>query len=326
MTGLKQQLLARVEPDLAAIETALKANLDPHLDLVRQTAGHLMFAGGKRLRPLLIVLAARICGREDDFVYRFASIFEFLHTATLLHDDVIDGAAMRRGRPVAHSIWGAPVTVLVGDFLLARALCIAAETENPEIIRVVSQMTEDISQGEIQQLVKKGDINFTEAEYMDVIHRKTGILIQGACRTGAILGGADTETEQALTAYGGHLGLVFQIADDILDYTAETGELGKTVGADLKEGKLTLPVIYALQQALPEDRAQMEAIIGNKDFSRDEFQALLDLLHAYGGIEYARRVAGDHVHAAKQQIETLAASQTKEILTMMADYALHRRA
>lgn len=324
MTGLKERLLEMVNPDLEAIEAALVENLDPNLELVKETAGHLIFSGGKRLRPLLIVLSARLCGHESAFVPRFASTFEFLHTATLLHDDVIDGASMRRGKAVAHSIYGAPVTILVGDFLLARALCIAAETGSPKIIRVISSMTEEMSQGEIHQLMKKGDLDFTEAEYMDIIRRKTGILIQGACRTGAILAGAPQADENALSAYGGHLGIVFQIADDILDYTADTGELGKTVGADLKEGKLTLPVIHALSRAGEKDRRYMEAIITNRDFTRGEFAELLGLLEKYGGIDYAKQKALDHVRRAKARLEGFAPSTTREVLMLLADYALNR--
>jgi len=326
MTGLKQQLLGLVEHDLERIEIALVDNLTPHLDLVRQIAEHLIFSGGKRLRPLLIILSARICGHENDFVARFATIFEFLHTATLLHDDVIDGATIRRGKPVAHSIWGVPITILVGDFLLARALCIASETENPRIIRVVSEMTEEMSQGEILQLMRKGDFRITEEDYMSVIRRKTGILIEGACRTGAILADAAPVYENALTTYGSHLGLVFQIADDILDYTADTAVIGKTIGADLKEGKLTLPVIHALKAAGPDDRAVMETIITAPDFSPAEFDTLIRLVEKYDGIAYARTIAREHVAAAKRELDTFPPSPVREILYMMADYALDRRA
>ncbi|MFP4649421.1 MAG: polyprenyl synthetase family protein [Desulfobacterales bacterium] len=324
MTGLKQKLLQKVDPDLETIESALVQNLNPHMDLVSQTAGHLIFSGGKRLRPLLVVLSSRICGHESPFVPKFASTFEFLHTATLLHDDVIDGASMRRGKAAAHSIYGAPVTVLVGDFLLARALCISSEAGDPEIIRVVSSMTEEMSQGEIHQLIKKGDIHITENDYMDIIRCKTGILIEGACRTGAILAGACQQEKNALTAYGRHLGLVFQIADDLLDYTADTSEFGKTVGTDLREGKLTLPLIYALRQAQGSDRRFMEALIADKDFSESDFKTLLDLLEKYGGLDYAETVASDNLARAKQQLEIFSPSETRDILETLADYALRR--
>jgi len=324
MAALKDDLLARVNPDLKAIETALQKNLTPHLQLVSETAGHLIFSGGKRLRPLLNVLCARLCGHENEFVIKFSTIVEFLHTATLLHDDVVDGAAMRRGKPVANAIFGTPVTVLVGDFLLARALAIAAQTENPKIIRVISEITESMCQGEIQQLTRKGDINLTESEYMEVIQRKTGFLIQGACQTGAILAAAPTETEKQLSEYGYHIGMVFQIADDLLDYVAETDTLGKAVGADLREGKLTLPLIYALRRADGEDRSKMIKIIQNNTFSPADFRLLVKMIDSYGGIAYSRDTAEAHVTKAKAIMETFPPSETRKTLSMIADYALSR--
>ncbi|HMA85323.1 MAG TPA: polyprenyl synthetase family protein [Desulfosalsimonadaceae bacterium] len=324
MAGLKDDLLARMEPDLNRIEAALQNNLTPHLQLVSDTAGHLIFSGGKRLRPLLNVLCARLCGYEDEFVVKFSTIVEFLHTATLLHDDVVDDAAMRRGKPVAHAVFGAPVTVLVGDFLLARALSIAAQTENPKIIRIISDITESMCQGEIQQLTRKGDIRLTESEYMEVIQRKTGFLIQGACQTGAILAGADAEAEKQLSEYGYHIGIVFQIADDLLDYIAETDTLGKTVGADLREGKLTLPLIHVLARANGKDRAQVVEIVQKKSFSDDEFNQLVKIIDSYGGISYSRDIAGTHVERAKAILAAFPPSETRETLSMLADYALSR--
>lgn len=326
MTGLKQQLMLRVENDLKGIEAALNENLNPHLDLVRQTASHLIFSGGKRIRPLLTVLSARICGYSDEFINKFSTITEFLHTATLLHDDVVDGASIRRGKPVAHSIWGAPITVLVGDFLLARALSIAAETKNPDIIRVIAEITENMCQGEILQLIKKGDIHLTESEYMDVIKRKTGFLIQGACQAGAMLAGATDEEESKLAEFGHHIGIVFQIADDLLDYTSDTQVLGKAIGADLKEGKLTLPVIHTLKKSTPENRAWIERIITQKEFSEDKFEKLIKLMRDSGGIQYCRDVAEEHIDLAKNIIRTFDPSETRETLIMIADYTLNRNA
>ena len=326
MSGLKQQLMFLVEDDLKDIEAALAQNLTPHVDMVRQTAGHLIFSGGKRIRPLLNMLSARLCGYTDEFIKKFSTIIEFLHTATLLHDDVVDEATMRRGKPVAHSIWGAPVTVLVGDFLLARALYIAAETENPKIIKVIAEITESMCQGEIVQLAKKGDPGLTENEYMDVIRRKTGFLIQGACQTGAILAGAPIETEKKLAEFGYHIGIVFQIADDLLDYTSDTKILGKTIGADLREGKLTLPVIHTLENAGADDRAWMEKVITDKDFTTDEFEKLIRLMHDNGGISYCRDVAENHIQQAKNIIHSFPSSKTTETLLLIADYTLNRNA
>jgi octaprenyl-diphosphate synthase len=325
MSGLKQKLMDRVGQDLNDIEAALRSSLTPHLELVAQTAGHLLFSGGKRIRPLLNMLCARLCGYTDEFIKRFSTIVEFLHAATLLHDDVVDGASMRRGKPAAHLIYGAPVTVLVGDFLLARALSIAAETKNPKIIGVIAEITESMCQGEIVQLIRKGDVSLTESQYMDVIRRKTGFLIQGACQTGAIIAGAPLADEQRLADFGFHIGIVFQITDDLLDYTSDTKALGKTIGADLKEGKLTLPVIYSLSKANPEDRQWMTQLIQQMNFSDDEFTRLVHLLHQYGGIQYCQKIASSHVNQAREIINSFEPSETRDTLILLADYTLNRQ-
>jgi len=326
MSNIKHRILALVKDDLKEIETALKENLNPHLDLVSKIAGHILFSGGKRLRPLLMVLSARICGYDGDYDKTFSTIFEYLHAATLLHDDLVDQATLRRGKPVAHSIWDNATTVLVGDFLLARALSIASETELPNVIRIVAEITENMSQGEIHQLMRKGSLDLTEKEYMEIIRRKTAVLFQGACRVSALIAGAPNEKEIALSDYGFNLGIAFQMVDDLLDYTLDTGVLGKEVGADLKEGKLTLPVIYSLKAADAKDRAQMETIIKNKDFSVHVFKKLISLIKKCGGQKYTENLAAEYVRNAKDALAVFNNSKTKDILLMIADYTLARNA
>ncbi|MGD9243800.1 MAG: polyprenyl synthetase family protein [Desulfobacterales bacterium] len=324
MSDTKYKILALVKDDLEAIETALEENLNPYLDLVSQIAKHILFSGGKRLRPLLMVLSARICGYNGNYDKTFSTIFEYLHAATLLHDDLVDQATLRRGHPVAHSIWGNATAVLVGDFLLARSLSIAAKTELPEVIRIVAEITENMSQGEIHQLMKKGRLDFTEEEYMEVIRRKTAVLFQGTCRVSALISGTSKEKETALSDYGFNLGIAFQMVDDLLDYTLDSDILGKKVGADLKEGKLTLPVIHSLKAANAEDRIQMEKIIKNKDFSINDFKTLIALMEKYGGQEYTEKLAREYVGNAKDALTVFKNSKTKEILLMIADYTLTR--
>ncbi len=326
MSDIKHKILSMVKNDLADIEIALAQNLNPHLDLVSQVANHILFSGGKRLRPLLMVFSARICGYNGDYDKAFSTIFEYLHAATLLHDDLVDGASIRRDKPVAHSLWGNPTTVLVGDFLLARALSIAAETGHPKIIKIIAEITENMSQGEIHQLMGKGNLDLSETEYLEVIRRKTAVLIQGACRSGALLADAAEEEETALSEYGFNLGIAFQMADDILDYISDTRVLGKEVGADLKEGKLTLPVIYSLQKANSKDRVMMEKIIKNKDFSVHDFDTLIVLLKKYGGLTYTQKVAAEHIKKAKDFLSNFNPSKSKEILLNIADYAIARKA
>ena len=326
MSDLKHKILAMVKDDLAEIEVALEQNLRPQLDLVSKIAGHILFSGGKRLRPLLMVLSARLCGYGGNYDKTFSTIFEYLHAASLLHDDLVDEAAMRRGKPAAHLVWDNPSAVLVGDFLMARALSIAAAVRQPDVIQVVAEITENMSQGEIHQLMRKGHLDLTEAEYMDIIRRKTAVLFQGACRVSALIAEASKEKEAALAKYGFNLGIAFQMIDDLLDYTLDTHVLGKVVGADLKEGKLTLPVIYALRAADAKDRRLMEKIITDKDFSVHDFKTLIGLLHKYGGITYTQNLAADYGQNAKGALAVLEGSTTKEILMMLADYTLVREA
>ena len=324
MSELKQKIYSKIKADLADIEKELSENLDPFLDLVSKTASHILFSGGKRLRPILTVLSARLCGYSDHFAKKISTVFEYLHAATLLHDDLVDGATVRRGSPVAHSIWGNSTAVLVGDFLLARALSIASETGRPKVIKIISQITENMSQGEIHQLMRKGNIDLSESEYLEIITRKTAVLIQGSCRVGAILAKASEKDEKAISDYGFNLGLAFQMADDLLDYTANPVSLGKEIGADLKEGKLTLPVIRALAVANPEDQSQMKAIIQNEQFSAEEFRILVDMLNQYDGIQYTRKLAVERIDAAKAALSVFEPTEIRNLLNDIADYALER--
>jgi octaprenyl-diphosphate synthase len=242
----------------------------------------------------------------------------------LLHDDVIDGAQLRRGKPVANSIWKNSSVVLTGDFLLARGLSIAAATKKPSIIKIVADITENMSQGEIEQLLRKGDLSITEEEYRKVIWRKTAVLFQGACRISARLANSPKREEKAISDYGNNLGIAFQMVDDLLDYTLDTKVLGKGVGADLKEGKVTLPVIHALKAADSKDRLKIESIIKNKKFSGSNFKSLIKLLEKYGGISYTEECAKYHVKQAKESLLVFKPSETRNILEYIADYTLLR--
>ncbi len=324
MCDLKQKIYSQIQGDLEGIETALEKNLNPYLDLVSKTANHILFSGGKRLRPLLMILCARICGYHRPDAVNFSTIFEYLHAATLLHDDLVDGAVLRRGSPAAHSIYGNETAVLVGDFLLARALSIAAETGRPEIIRVIAEVTENMSQGEIHQLMRKGAIDLKEPEYLEIISRKTAVLIQGACRIGAILAEAPEDVEKSLSQYGFNLGLAFQMADDLLDYTADASVLGKELGADLKEGKLTLPVVHAMARAPEDVKTEMEEIINKTDFSLQEFKTLIDFMNQYDGIRYTKKLAKEKIRIAQSALSVFKPSETRMLLSDIADYAIHR--
>ena len=325
MKDLKQKILTAVEDDLNDIEKALSDNLNPYLDLVSEVAGHLLFSGGKRLRPLLMVLSARICGYTGNYEKTFSTALEYLHTATLLHDDLVDEAAMRRGKAVAHSTWGNSITVLVGDYLLARALSISAGTGRLKVIQILAELTENMSQGEVHQLMRKGDINLKEDEYLEVIRRKTAMLFEAACRVSAIIADAPQESETALADFGYNLGIAFQMADDLFDYTLTTTDFGKAVGADLREGKLTLPVISALRNAASDDKELMIKIIQDPNFSVEDFETLIELLDKHGGLVYTQKLAAAYIDKAKQALCTFDSSPTRDIMLDIADYALARR-
>jgi octaprenyl-diphosphate synthase len=325
MTDLKQKILADVEQDLNDIEKALSENLNPHLELVKDVAGHILFSGGKRLRPLLMILSARMCGYKGNYDKTFSTALEYLHTATLLHDDLVDGATLRRGKPVAHLKWGNSITVLVGDYLLARALSISADTGIVKIIQILAGLTENMSQGEVHQLMRKGDVGLSEKEYLEVIRRKTAVLFEAACRVSAILADAPGEKEKALAEFGYNLGIAFQMADDLFDYTLDTADFGKEVGADLREGKMTLPVIYALKQAGSNDHEVMVNIIQDTDFSVDDFKILIEMMAKYGGIEYTEKTAAGYIKKAKETLSVFDSSRAKETMMDIADYALARK-
>jgi octaprenyl-diphosphate synthase len=325
MNDLKRRILAENKEDLSEIESQLAENLKPYLDLVSDVARHILFAGGKRLRPLLLVLSAKLCGYYDDYAKTVSTALEYLHAATLLHDDIVDDAVLRRGKTVAHSVYGNAITVLVGDFLLARALAICADSGKIRVIRIISDLTENMSTGEVHQLMRKGDVSLTEDEYLEVIRRKTAVLFQAACTISAVISDAPKEKEKALSDFGYNLGIAFQMVDDLFDYLMDTADLGKQVGADLREGKLTLPVICTLKQANPADREQMVKIIGNNDFSVEEFQILIALMKKYGGIAYTEKKAMACVAKAKEALSVFEPSKIKDSLMDIADYVFARR-
>lgn len=322
---MSKKILEPIKNDIEAIEEALKTNLNPYLDLVADVAGHLIFAGGKRLRPVLMVLCARMCGYRGGEEIRLSTVFEYVHTATLLHDDVVDGASTRRGKPAAHLLWDPATVVLVGDFLFCRACIIATETNKLSIIKVITGFTAIMAEGEIQQLHYKKNISLTEKQYLDIINRKTAALISGACEVGGLLADAPEKQITALTDYGRHLGIAFQMADDILDYIADPEVSGKAVGADLAEGKLTLPLISALESADKPTRLAMEKIILAESVTDDDFKFILDAIKKYKGVDYTEKQAQKHVALARKCLENFEDCPEKEILLKIANFAAQRK-
>ena len=301
MIKAAKELLKDLETDVAAINAALADNLQTHVPLIAEVGRHILLSGGKRVRPLLFILAARMCGHQGDHLADFSTIFEYLHAATLLHDDVIDAAQVRRGATTANHIWGNHAVILVGDFLLSKALSLAVTTDRLQILQVLANATTQMAEGEILQLIHAGNLKLTEAEYFEVITRKTAILMSAACQIGGILAGAPPAREEALSQMGLNLGLTFQLVDDILDYTGDQKELGKEVGADLREGRIPLPLIHALAQASPPDQARLQELA--QDLKSEMVPEFQDLLSKYGALDHARSLARQYTLKAQESLE-----------------------
>jgi octaprenyl-diphosphate synthase len=272
-----------------------------------------------------MILAARLCGYRGSQDVPLAVVFEFVHAATLLHDDVVDHAEMRRNRPAANTIWGNPAVVLVGDFLYSKSILMAVGYQNVRVLEVLLDATTKMSEGEVLQLIHSDNLEISEKEYLKVITRKTAVLIGAACRIGAIFGGGGTAEEKALGAYGHNLGISFQLIDDTLDFTGEAEELGKPVGNDIQEGKATLPLIYAFRNAKPAERLRLRQIFSAEEISaRDEIE-LKNVVVRTGGIEYTRDLATMHSNQAREALRIFPDGPVKEILDDIAEYVVCRR-
>jgi octaprenyl-diphosphate synthase len=267
-------------------------------------------------------LAARLCGCRSNHLADFSTIFEYLHAATLLHDDVIDGASLRRGASTANTIWGNQAVILVGDFLLAKALSLAVTTNRLKILKVLSHATTCMAEGEILQLLHTGNLKITAEEYFEVITSKTAILMSAACQIGGILGQAPAAQEESLAQLGLNLGITFQVVDDILDYTGDAKELGKEVCADLKEGRITLPLIHALAQADSQDRQRLREMA--RDLSPEMIGSLLDLLNKYDSLAHARNLARHYTRQAQENLADFPVSQEKDYFWAITEELLDR--
>jgi octaprenyl-diphosphate synthase len=321
-SAAKLQLKAALKTDIAAINAALAANLQTHVPLIAEVGRHILLSGGKRVRPLLFILAARMCGHRSNNLADFSTIFEYLHAATLLHDDVIDAAQVRRGTTTANNIWGNHAVILVGDFLLSKALSLAVTTDHLKILQVLAQATTQMAEGEILQLIHAGDLSLNEAQYFEVITRKTAILMSAACQIGGILAGTPPAQEEALAQMGLNLGITFQLVDDILDYTGDQKQLGKEVGADLREGRITLPLIHALSQAEPRDRERLQEMA--KNLTPEMALELRTLLNKYGSLDHARSRARQYTRKAQENLLSFEPCTEKTYFSIITEELLAR--
>lgn len=308
--------------DMAAVDALIRRRLGSDVALVNQVAEHIIAAGGKRLRPMLLLLAARALGHSGADAHQLAAVVEFIHTATLLHDDVVDESDLRRGRKTANALFGNAASVLVGDFLYSRSFQLMVELERLPVMKVLADTTNAIAEGEVLQLLHIRNPDTDEPAYLKVIERKTAVLFAAATRLGAFLAGADDIVQQRLHDYGMALGYAFQIADDVLDYSADEATLGKHLGDDLAEGKATLPLIHAIQHSGPGVRDRLRAIVENGDV--DAMPEVLAAINATGGLEYSRRRAETYAAAAEAALDGLDENDAIAALRGLARYAVRR--
>lgn len=326
-----EDVLTLTEADRRAADALIRDRLKSDVALVNQVGEYIIVSGGKRLRPLVHLLAARACGYTGTGHIQLAAVIEFIHTATLLHDDVVDGSDRRRGRDAAHTVWGNAASVLVGDFLYSRSFQLMVELDHMRVMEILADTTNRIAAGEVMQLMHIGDTELGEAGYLGVIESKTACLFEAAARLGAVLSG-DRESEPALAEYGLKLGLAFQIADDLLDYRADDQALGKNLGDDLAEGKVTLPLILALQRAGAEDRSFLESVIGEacpgprSGGGNEELSRVQEILGATGAFDDTAARAQALAREAEKCLETLEPGRETEALAVLARCSVDRTA
>ena len=308
--------------DVAAMNALIPRQLTSEVELVEEIGHYIVESGGKRLRPIMVLLGARAAGYEGDDHIRLAAVIEFLHTATLLHDDVVDRSGLRRGKRTANVVWGNAPSVLVGDFLYSRAFQLMVTLNDLDILRVLSDATNTIAEGEVMQLAKLGDLALSEDHYMEVIRCKTALLFQAATHTAGLLAGADPHIVEALRRYGEEFGLAYQLMDDYLDYAGDVAALGKNVGDDLAEGKVTLPLIFGMANAEAGDADTLKRAISNRDTS--ELASIVTIVQECGALAYTQKHAKDHCHAALKALEPLPASPQRAALEQIAEYSLAR--
>jgi octaprenyl-diphosphate synthase len=310
------------DADMQAVNALIQRRLHSEVVLINQLSHYIIGSGGKRLRPLLALLVARACGYQGDKHIDAAAIVEFIHTATLLHDDVVDESDMRRGKQTANNVWGNQAAVLVGDFLYSRSFEMMVDIGSMRVMEILSTATNTIAEGEVLQLLNCRDPDTTEARYMEVIHSKTAKLFEAACQLGAVLAGLSNEQEQAMARYGMHLGTAFQLVDDVLDYTADAAEMGKNVGDDLAEGKPTLPLIIAMQRSAAPIQAILRKAV--EEGGLNELDTIMQAIQQTEAIAYTLQRATQETELAIENLSVLPASDYKQALENLAWFAIKR--
>ena len=324
--GTVERLVALSAEDMAGVNGLITDRMQSEVSVIPALADHLINAGGKRLRPLLTVAAARLAGGGGEKAQKLAAAVEFIHTATLLHDDVVDSSQLRRGKVAAHLIWGAPSSVLVGDFLFARAFELMVETGAMAALEILARASRVIAEGEVLQLTRSHDLGLTQAMYLEIIGAKSAELFAAAAEAGAVAANAPPGRAAAIRSYGMNLGLAFQLADDALDYGGDTEDLGKNAGDDFREGKATLPLLLAIARTGAVEAVFWQRTIAHREQTDADFRRARDLMVSTGALEATLDLAQNYAQAAKQDLSVFPAGDWHEALDALADFAVSRRA
>ncbi len=318
------QIFEPIREDLERVEREFARHIESRVELIPQIGRYIQHSGGKRVRPALLLMAARLNGYQGDQAVLYASVVEFIHTATLVHDDIIDDSELRRGRLAVHSRWGNDITVLLGDYLYIKSMALALTQDALEVVRVLCDVTLRMIEGELYQLTKAGDLDIREEEHFEIIRRKTAYLFAGCAQIGAMLGGATAEQERALREYGFNLGVAFQIVDDLLDFTADASTLGKPVGGDLREGKITLPVIYLLRNVDGPASELIRGVVSDRSVTHEAWDEISRLMAEHGVVESAYLKAAEYATIAKEYLHVFPPTFERDALMALPDYVLAR--
>jgi octaprenyl-diphosphate synthase len=318
------QIFEPIRADLELVDREFARHVQSQVDLIPKIGKYIQTSGGKRMRPAVLLMAARLAGYTGDRAVLYAAVVEFIHVATLVHDDIIDDSDLRRGRLAVHSRWGNDITVLLGDYLYIKSMAMALTHDTLDLVRLLCDVTLRMIEGELYQLTKNGDANISEEEHFEIIRRKTAYLFGGCAQIGGMLGGVTKAQESALQEYGYNLGVAFQLVDDLLDFTGDATALGKPVGADLREGKMTLPLIHLLQQDEEAGEAIVRDIITSRSATEEQWQRLLRILKEHRSIDYAYRRAVEFGERAKKPLSAFPPSSERDALLALPDYVLSR--
>jgi octaprenyl-diphosphate synthase len=317
------QIFEPIRGDLEAVEQEFLRHVESRVELIPEIGRYIQMSGGKRVRPAVLLMAARLAGYTGDRAVTYASVVEFIHTATLVHDDIIDEAETRRGRMSVHSRWGNDITVLLGDYLYIKSMALALTHDSLDLVRLLCEVTLRMIEGELYQLTKTGDVDISEDEHFDIIRRKTAYLFGGCAQIGGVLGGVTAEQELALREYGFALGMAFQLVDDLLDFTADQAVLGKPIGGDLREGKVTLPVIYLLQRA-PEADPLVRRVVAERAVTAEDWREIRRFLVEHRAVDAAYERATEFAQGAKQHLDVFPPSPERDALLALPDFVLSR--